>query len=220
MPLPNTFDTIWEYRDSFQAVKIDFVSVIGVYCPVCGREQCYRAITPYWRYAIDLFPECRKERIPVARFLCRQTRKTFSLLPIQLIPYFQYTVQAVIGTLLLGMQFWQTGQRGFHGAAKGVDPDSRVTPWLVTYWFMTVIKGFRRAHATLIHWYDLSGICSRKKEELYAEASGYFSVLEWKQENPRWALLALAFARYSRKTKLFLFGIPSQWRGREGLDYG
>ena len=50
---------------------------------------------------IDLFPEFRKERIPVARFLCRKEVSTFSLLPIQLIPYFQYTVVAVIYALLV-----------------------------------------------------------------------------------------------------------------------
>jgi hypothetical protein len=162
-----------------------------------------------------MFPECRKERIPVARFLCREAGKTFSLLPIQLIPYFQYTVHAVIGALLLGLKSRESGQQGFYGAAVGVDPDSRVTPWLVAYWLMVVIKGFRNAHATLIKWYDLSGIHSGKKHEVYEEASGYFSGLGWKQEVIRWALMALAFTRYSQRTKLFLFGIPSQWRSRE-----
>ena len=151
----------------------------------------------------------------MARFLCRETGKTFSLLPIQLIPYFQYTVHAVIGALLLGLKSRESGQQGFYGAAVGVDPDSRVTPWLVAYWFMMVIKGFRNAHATLITWYDLSGIHSGKKHEVYEEASGYFSGLGWKQEVIRWALMALAFTRYSQRTKLFLFGIPSQWRSRE-----
>ena len=54
-------------------------------------------ITPYHRYGIDLFPEWRKEKIPIARFLCQKGWKTFSLLPIQLIPYVQYTVAAVVG---------------------------------------------------------------------------------------------------------------------------
>ena len=76
-------------------------------------------MAPYWRYAIELFPEFKKKRIPIARFLCRKRRKTFSLLPIQLIPYFQYTVGAVMGTLLLGMGCWQMGQKGFHGASSG-----------------------------------------------------------------------------------------------------
>jgi len=79
------------------------------------------------------------------------------LLPLQLIPYFQYTVQAVIGVLLLALKSWESGQQGFHGAAARVDPDSSVTPWLVAYWLTAVLRGFRHAHAILMRWYDLSG---------------------------------------------------------------
>jgi hypothetical protein len=61
-----------------------------------------------------LFPEFKKQRIPIARFVCRRRHKTFSMLPTQLIPYRQYTVKAVIGVLLLGLQFRQQGQKGFH----------------------------------------------------------------------------------------------------------
>jgi hypothetical protein len=87
--------------------------VIGPVCPICGKRECYRRITPYFRYAIELFPEFGKQRIPIARFLCRNKRRTFSLLPIQLIPYFQYTLCAVIGTLLLGLGYRQAGPAGF-----------------------------------------------------------------------------------------------------------
>jgi len=163
-----------------------------------------------------LFPEYKKESIPVARFLCRGRGKTFSLLPIQLIPYFQYTVQAVIGALLLALMSWESGQRGFHGAAVRVDPDSRVTPWLVAYWFMVVLRGFRHAHATLMRWYDLSGIGSLENTGEWKEAAGYFSCLGWKAEIVQWALLQAPVTCYSRQTKRFLFGVPSQWRSREG----
>src|SRR3972149_8241322 len=90
----NTYKTIWEYKKSFLARQIDFFSFIGPRCPICGALDCYRQITPYWRYAIDLFPDFKKEQVPIARFLCRKKRKTFSLLPIQLIPYLQYTAAA------------------------------------------------------------------------------------------------------------------------------
>lgn len=216
IPFINTFDTVLEYTESFLGGRMDFVSSIGIRCPVCGREQCYREITPYWRYAIDLFPGYSKERIPVARFLCRQSGKTFSLLPIQMIPYFQYTAHAVIRVLLLALTVRETGQRGFHGAATGVDPDSGMTPWLVTCWFMTIVRGFRRAHATLIQWYDLSGARSREKSKVCEEVSGYFSGLDWLRKVLKWDLMALAVTRYSRQTSFFLFGVPSQWRGREG----
>jgi hypothetical protein len=163
-----------------------------------------------------LFPEYKKESIPVARFLCRGRGKTFSLLPIQLIPYFQYTVQAVIGALLLASLSWESGQRGFHGAAVRVDPDSRVTPWLVAYWFMEVLRGFRHAHTTLMRWYDLAGISSREGHGEWEETRCYFDCLGWEQGIVLWALLQTPVARYSIHTKRFLFGTPSQLRIREG----
>jgi hypothetical protein len=215
IPFTNTFGTIWEYKESFLAGQIDFTSFIGPICPVCGEKHCYREITPYWRYAIELFPEYKKERIPVARFLCRGRGKTFSLLPIQLIPYFQYTVQAVIGALLLALMSWESGQRGFYGATVRVDPDSRATPWLVTYWFMVVLRGFRHAHAALMRWYDLSGIRSLENNGEWEEAAGYFSCLGWKAGIVQWAQIQTPVACYSRQTSCFLFGVPSQWRSRE-----
>jgi len=216
VPFTNTFGSIWEYRKSFLAGRIDFVSFIGPVCPICGEKHCYREISPYWRYAIDLFLEYRKERIPVARFLCRKSGKTFSLLPIQLIPYFQYTLQAVIGVLLLALKSWESGQRGFHGAAVRVDPDSRVTPWLVSYWVTVILSGFRHAHAMLMRWYDFSGIRSLKNTEEMEEVVGYAACLGWRAEILPWALLQTPVTRYSGQTKRFLFGAPSQRRSRAG----
>ncbi len=127
LPYVSRLETIWEYEKLFLSGQIDFCSSIGERCPICGGIDCYRAMTPYWRYAIELFPEFKKKQIPIARFLCRQRQKTFSLLPVQLIPYFQYTVGAVVGTLLLGMGYWQMGQKGFHGALETMDPENLVT---------------------------------------------------------------------------------------------
>ena len=107
----------------------------------------YQSIPPYRRYANELFPEFRKERIPVARFLCRLLRLTFSLLPTQLAPYCQYTLAAIIGALLLGLDSRQEGEQGFQGAVLAVDPDSLVTPWLVACWLVLVRSGLQRAHA-------------------------------------------------------------------------
>jgi hypothetical protein len=188
------------------------VSFIGVHCPICNGTDCYRAITPYSRYAIELFPEFKKKRIPIARFLCRQRRKTFSLLPIQLIPYFQYTVGAVIETLLLGMECWQNGQKGFYGASDAVDPDSLVTPWLITCWLVAVIRGLRRGHAVLRRFYPLDAIRTQGRAKGWQEAGGYFVGfgLALKMES---ALLMNVVGRYSRSTGQFLFGTPSQYRG-------
>lgn len=185
------------------AGRIDFFSVIGPQCPLCGQRDCYRVITPYWRQAIELFPQFAKHRISIARFLCRKHQRTFSLLPVQLIPYCQYTVAAVIGTLQLGLQCWRLGQQGFWGAALAVDevdPDSLLTPWLIAYWLTMVRRGLRRGHAVLRRFYDLSGIPPRKG---WAETAGYFLAL---------GCLTEAVARYSRATGQFLFGTPSQQR--------
>jgi hypothetical protein len=193
---------------------MDLPSFIGPACPICGRKRCYREITPYWRNAIELFPVFGKRRIPIARFLCRKHPSTFSMLPVQLIPYFQYTANAVLGTLLLGLERWQLGERGFHGASVKVDPDSLLTPWLVVCWLMMVLVGFQRAHAVLRRWYDLSGVRTPNKPRGWEEISGYFLGLGWRRKT-RWPpLLQEALARYSRTTKRFLFGTSSQERER------
>jgi len=166
-------------------------------------------MTPYWRYAIELFPAFKKKQIPIARFLCRNRRKTFSLLPIQLIPYFQYTVSAVVGTLLLGMGCWQTGQRGYYGASLEVDPESLVTPWLITCWLVVVVQGLRRGHAVLRQFYTLDSIHSCGAWE---ETATYFAVFGLRPKIDRLSLLMDLLYRYSRGTNQFLFGTPSQYR--------
>jgi hypothetical protein len=216
LPFTNRFNTIWEYKKSFLAGQIDFISFIGSACPLCGEENCYRKITPYWRNAIDLFPEFKEAFIPVARFLCRKHRRTFSLLPTQLIPYYQYTVHAVTGALLLGLKCRESGYQGFHGAAAQIDADSRLTPWLVAYWLMVVVRWLRRAHHILRLWYDLSGIRSMERRRAWDEAADYFFCLGWKVkiEVLLWSLLETTVNRYSRTTKFFLFGTSSQERIR------
>jgi len=173
-------------------------------------------MAPYWRGAVELFPEFRKARIPVARFLCRQRQRTFSFLPVQLIPYFQYTVGAVLGTLLLGWGYFHRGQEGFWGASVEVDPDSLVTPWLVAVWLAAVLRGLRRGHAVLARFYDLTGIGTPKRASPWEEAAGYFQALGLKSKRYGFPLFRDLVARYSRTTKQFLFGIPSQQRNQNG----
>jgi hypothetical protein len=145
----------------------------------------------------------------VARFLCRFLRVTFSLLPIQLVPYCQYTLTAIIGTLLLGLGVRQHGQKGFQGAVLAVDPDSLATPWLVACWLVLVRNGLRRAHAVLRRWYDLNGI---RTGAAWEEVAAYFLSLGWDPEI-RWGpWLQDLIHRYSRTTKQFLWGTPAQQR--------
>lgn len=212
LPYINKFETIWEYEKSFLSDQIDFTFLIGVRCPICGGEDCYRPMLPYWRDAIELFPGFEKRRIPIARFLCRKRRKTFSLLPIQLIPYFQYTVGAVMRALLLGMQCWEAGQKGFHGASVNVDevdPESLVTPWLISCWLVAVLQGLRRGHAVLRPFYNLDGIHSCGAWE---EVTAYFAAFGLSSKIQRLSLFMDLVTRYSRATGQFLFGTPSQYR--------
>jgi hypothetical protein len=216
LPYPNTYESIWEYKESFLSGRIDFFSFLGPTCPICGRQDCYREITPYWRYAIDLFPEFKKERVPIARFLCNKQDQTFSLLPSQLIPYFQYTVHAVIGTLLLGLECRQRGRKGYHGASVAVDPDSLLTPWLIACWLGVVVLGLRRAHGVLRQWYTLTDIRSSHSTGAWEEIAGYFLCFDWRLQI-RWGPpLHDLVNRYSGNTNLFLFGTPSQSRTERG----
>jgi hypothetical protein len=169
-------------------------------------------MAPYWRYAIELFLDFKKKRIPIARFMCRRRRKTFSLLPIQLIPYFQYTVGAVVGTLFLGMRYWQKRQKGFHGASLEVDPESLVTPWLITCWLVAVVQGLRHGHAGLRQFYNLDGIHTPNRVGTWEEVAQYFAAFGLKSKVHWYPLLMDLVDRYSRKTGQFLFGTPSQYR--------
>jgi len=168
---------------------------------------------PYRRYAIDLYP-FRRSRVPIARFLCRGKGRTFSLLPEQLIPYVQYTVDAVVRTLLLVLAYRRQGRRGFHGASLEVDPESLVTPWLIACWVAVVLKGLRRAHPVLRARYDLSGIRTTGEEEsLGTELQMYLTAFgAWPSRAGPEALVAVVKS-YSRQSGGFLFGTPSQLRG-------
>ena len=213
LPYLNNFESLWEYRKFFCSRRIDFFSYLGPECPICGRTHCYREITPYWRYAIELFPDFVKQRIPVARFLCRKWEQSFSLLPIQLIPYHQYTARAVVGVLLLALGCWQVGQRGFWGACEAVHPDSLLTPYLVAYWLALALRGLRRAHATLRRWYNLSRIRTAPfGVSPWPELKGYLEALGW-QPAIRWGPWIRELLRhYSQASGQFLFGTPSQHR--------
>ena len=151
--------------------------------------------------------------------MCRKQGGTFSPLPVQLIPYFQYTVSAVIVTLLLALQYRQMGQQGFFGASIGVDQESLVTPWLIACWLTVVLRGLRRGHRVLVGLYDLSAI---RQETLpweavtgYLMAFGFRPLVPWGQAR---GVIERLLYRYSHATAQFLFGTPSQSRLRVLLN--
>ncbi|MDY0222979.1 MAG: hypothetical protein RBR67_17750 [Desulfobacterium sp.] len=67
-------------------------------------------------------------------------------MPSQLIPYCQYTVDAVIGTLVKVYDFQQIGQKGYYGASLELSPDCLVTPYLIETWAVLIQAGFLRGH--------------------------------------------------------------------------
>ena len=183
------------------------------HCPLCQRPDCYQSIPPYWRYAQELFPEFRKERIPVARFLCCLLGLTFSLLPTQLVPYCQYTVTAIIGALLLGLASRQQGEQGFQGTVLAVDPDSLVTPWLVACWLVLVRNGLRRAHAVLRRWFDLDQIRTGERSEQAWEESPPTSALGLESGE-------FAGVQGSRISSISSVGPPNGFCGEPPLNSG
>jgi hypothetical protein len=134
------------------------------------------------------------------------------MLPTQLIPYRQYTVKAVIGVLLLGLQCWQQGQRGFHGASIAVDPESRLTPWLIACWLSAVLLGFRRAHGLLRGFYNLAEISISSMTAAWQEVGGYLSALGLTAQIGWGAVLQKLANRYRGSHRQFLFGTASQHR--------
>jgi hypothetical protein len=130
-------------------------------------------------------------------------------------PYFQYTVSAVIVTLLLALQCRQRGQQGFLGASTGVDPESLVTPWLIVCWLAAILRGLRRGHRTLVGFYDLSAIRIRQETPHWEELTGYFMAFGFRPQVP-WSqsgcVIQRLLYRYSHATAQFLFGTPSQSR--------
>lgn len=134
------------------------------------------------------------------------------MLPTQLIPYHQYTVTAVIGALLLGLQCRRIGQKGYHGAALAVDPESRITPWLIATWLSMVVVGFRRAHAVLSGFYNLAEIHIEQLTGAWEKVCGYFTCLHGTPQT-RWGPgLQGLLNRYSLSCRLFLLGSASQGR--------
>lgn len=202
-PFNNTYKDIWEYKNAFLKGEIDFIKFIGPKCPLCGKRQCYRQIEEYYRFAIDLFP-LLKEKVPVARFLCKTNHRSFSLLPHQLIPYCQYTLAAITQTLLLVNKHQQKGYMGYYHAANDLHPDCDVTPWLIYQWLTIFIKGFRKAHHLLSVMFALGDISSCAEQN--KEIPQYFSAIAADKSAPCPEDVVLAVIWYAKKTKRHLFG--------------
>lgn len=212
------FSTVWECSDAVAAGQVDWRLELGPKCPICGGQDCWREITPYERKVIELMPY-GEGTVWVARFLCRTTGRTFSLLPHWLVPYHQYTAASILFALLLAA----AGKHGslFAVAEKELDPDGRANGFLLSRWLDLCVTGLRRAHGELSRWAALGGVRQgRGVRGMLGELASYCQALgirappsgEEEAWDPTEALLLLE--RHARATGRFLFGVPSQERGR------
>lgn len=209
----NSYSSIWHYDRAIRAEEIDWRSVIGEVCPLCGGSGCWREITPYERGVVELFP-FREGTVLVARFQCRAGKRTFSLLPWQLAPYHRYTLESMLLAVLLWRQVVVEGEGGAGVAVEELPGDSDVSPWLLRHWLGVLVAGFRLAHSELREWYDLDGILSagsRDRAGLLDEVYAY-AVSIGGRDPPSRKGLREAMRRYGAATRRPLAGRLSQER--------
>jgi len=92
LPYFNNFKTIWEYKKSSISGRIDFSLTLVLPAPSVVILIVIGKLPLTGGMPLSCFPEFRKKLVPIVRFICRGRGVTFSLLPIQLIPHFQYTL--------------------------------------------------------------------------------------------------------------------------------
>jgi len=160
----------------------------------------------------------REGVIVVARFQCRTTGGTFSLLPYWLAPYHQYTVRSILFALLLAAAAQENGIGGlFCAAEKCLEGDCRANGFLLDRWLQVCLSGLHRAHAELARWAEFGGLgqgldVRSRLDELraYCRALGIRGPpLDHGDCN-----LSEVLHRHARTTGRFLFGAPSQERRR------
>ncbi len=180
---------------------------------MCGGRAGYREITPYSRQVVELFPY-RHRRVDVARFQCRDTLRTFSLLPCQLVPYHRYTLRSILLALVLASKLKAPTQPGLSRAANALHPDATVWPWQLRKWLGVVVSGLRRAHPILRFGGDLtqirSGVCL---SEQVLEVGAYVQSFVTARGPPDQAAVARLLSHYFEHTSRFIVGSPSQERG-------
>jgi len=194
---------------------VDFAAVLCGRCPVCGGRGHIGLLTPYTRTVVELFP-CRQGTVQIARFRCRKTGRTFSLLPLELAPYHQYTLTTMFQTLVLFCALWgPEGKTVEDAVLEALPPDSRVTVSLVRFWSGVGVRGWRRSRPVLRRTYDLSEI--RSETGFRGQAAEVLAYLRaCRVRGPPWVdegVLRIA-REYSHASRRFLVGMPSQDRRR------
>jgi len=197
-------------------IAVDFSAVVEGRCPICGKAGCLRELTPYERGVVSLFPY-RADRVEVARFLCRKTGRTVSLLPLELAPYHEFTIPSMLTVMLLCLKTARPRSAwsilaALLDAVRGTD---RVTLSLLRCWILLFLRGFHRTHRMLAEKHDLDGVCSASGlAGGLSEIAGYLRGCHVRGP-PEVDKDVMALLReYSTGTQRFLVGIPSQDRSR------
>ena len=214
-PYCTNFETVWECSDAVADGRVDWRLVLAAGCPVCGAHDCWRELTPYARKVIELLPY-REGIILVARFQCRTTGKTFSLLPFCLVPYHQYSAISILFALLVAASVQGLSPQSlFAVAEKLLEPDSRTNGFLLGRWLVTCVSGLRRARPELARWAKLGEVeAGRDVPSWLAEVSGTLDALGVRGPLRLEGLdgLGEVLRRHASTTGRFLFGRPSQER--------
>lgn len=196
------------------ADDVDFSSCLTAQCPLCEERCGYREIAPYARRVVELSAELQVDEVLIARFQCRRSLRTFSLLPHQLAPYHSYTVASMVYALLLVTGDVTPGRRArLQTAVDELAAESAVTSWLVYYWLRVLQRGLRRGHADLMRRYDLSMVISGESlPEALHEVGQYLERLCLRGPPSASARTNQLLWQYALDTQRFLVGTPSQER--------
>lgn len=209
----NIFSSLFEYEEAFFQKEIDWKPIVEGKCPLCGRLNCLRQIASYRRFVIELFP-FQRGLIPIARFRCRKLMRTVSMLPYQLAPYHQYSIESIMKAVFIWCYLYEECRGKAWAAAEKLPEDCDVTPWLLRNWLGLVVVGFRSAHSVLCQWYDLSDIHSGDNPvEKLREVSCYLRKLKIRGP-PEHAAFRFVLQRYGCHSGRHFLGIPSQDRMR------
>ena len=184
---------------------------MGAVCPICEQHCGPRRIVSYERGVIELFPY-RQGTVHIARYLCRRTGRTFSLLPMQLIPYHRYTLSAIVNALLLAQQLHDLAKRHPFREASDALSATLVTPVLFRRWLCTVVMGLRRAHAILAAVRDLTHLRSQTDRTGQLDEVAAYVTAFAARDPPECAAIDTLVRSYTQRTPLFLCGTPSQAR--------
>ncbi len=212
----NGFDSIWEYVTAFEQQTISWEAAVGPRCPICGGAADYAPIPAYVRGVATLWP-CREGHVWIARFRCRKTGRTFSLLPCQLVPYHRYTVDSILGALLLAAQLQGPRRAGLSRSPGELPPDSTVCRWLLFRWLHVAVRGLRRAHAVLAQGRELGAVRSGDEvaDQLIEVAVYVGAFAPCGRGPPSLRAVRRLLAHYQHRSQAthFLLGTPSQQRG-------